>query len=972
MDNTSSVSESSTEAAAGTSRIKTLVFYFIFFCSGASALIFETLWFRQAGLTFGNSVWAGSMVLASFMAGLALGNLFAGRFGHKSKQPIRAYGKLEFLIGAFGLGLVLLFPQFNARFAPLFEPYLEQPLILNPLRLGLGFMLMLPATMAMGATLPFMVRGLSAKNSRFGVRLGKLYALNTLGAMAGTLVCEMVLIEQLGIQGTGFAAAALNVFVGMTAILVGKIDPAALPAIKTGKSTRLNGQQFRILCATFLAGGILLALEVVWFRYLLLLNFGTSQVFAVMLAVVLSGISIGGMLASLWLRKRDARQSLSSIAVTSGLLTLLCYAVPTILIVTQNLKFQTDNTGLSTLGHSLIVMFPVSMLSGALFTMMGAALHADGASETKTTGYLTLFNTTGAMCGALLGGFCLIPMLGIERSILWLSFGYVLVSALCWIRWSEMKRSSRWTVTTLTVLLIGVSLGYPRGVTNNAMFFKVAGVQKDRNKRIVALREGLTETVMYSQSEWMGHPLYHQLITNSHSMSGTSPAAWQYMKMYVYLPVAIHPASRKSLLISYGCGVTGKALTDTKEFTQIDIVDISRDILDLNRVVFPKAEECPLNDPRVRVFIEDGRFFLQTTKERYDLITSEPPPPKGANVVNLYTQEYFQLIHDRLASGGMTSYWLPHHSLNQEDSRTIVRAFCEVFKDSSLWLGSGDNWMLLGIRDGHKTVTEERFRKQWQDPDVAPILAACGFEFPEQMGSYFICDRELMMELTKDTLPLADNFPYRMKPSTSTRTAESRYAELMDLKSSRQRFQTCDHIARTFPKSMMEPSLPYFDQRNYIHDIWASHRVRFNPIRVGSIRGLHMLQANTKLRMPVLWSLNTGYRDQIVVDKIVAEGRANVWVVEKLGHRGLADRDFAAAESKYAKCIKRMKKDTLEFQQNVLRRTYVLCMLGKKIEAQSCVDEHLAKLQNEDMAEDWSYLKETFDLAEPNNEIAKR
>lgn len=974
MENTqSTASESVGSANRDASPIRSLLFYFIFFCSGASALIFETLWFRQAGLTFGNSIWAGSMVLSSFMAGLALGNLLAGRYGHKSRQPIRAYGMFELLIGAFGLGLVLLFPEFNSRFAPLFEPYLEQPLILNPLRLGLGFVLMLPATMAMGATLPFMVRGLAAKKTQFGVRLGRLYALNTLGAMAGTLICEMFLIERLGIRGTGFAAAGLNLFAGLTAIAAGRVEFSPESNSNVDKTALLSIQQLRILAATFLAGGILLALEVVWFRYLLLLNFGTSQVFAVMLAVVLCGISIGGVLASFWLRKRDARRSLSTVALGSGLLTLLCYAVPTILIVKLDLSFRTDVTGLSTLGHSLVVMFPVSVLSGALFTMMGSALHAGDAAETKTAGYLTLFNTTGAMLGALLGGFCLLPMLGIERSILWLSLGYVAVSALCWIRWSEMKRSSRWITTLLTVLLVSITLGYPRGVTDNAFFFKVSGVKNDRNRKVVALREGQTETIIYTQSEWMGHPLYHQMQTNSHSMSGTSPAAWQYMKMYVYLPVALHPAPRKSLLISYGCGVTGKALTDTKEFTQIDIVDISRDVLDLNRVVFPIAKDCPLNDPRVRVFIEDGRFYLQTTKESYDLITSEPPPPKGANIVNLYTQEYFQLIHDRLASGGMTSYWLPHHSLNEQDSRTIMRAFCEVFQDSSLWMGSGDNWMLIGIRDGHQSVTEERFRSQWQDADVAPILAACGFESPEQIGSYYIGDRALMMELTKDTLPLIDNFPYRLMPSTDWKRIESRYAELMNSDASRTRFQTSEHIAQTIPKSIVEASLPYFDQRNYIHDMWSSRRVRFNPIRIGSLRALHMLQAETNLRTPILWTLDTGYRDQLVVDKIVAEKRANVWVEEKLGHRAMADRNYQQAATKYAECIKRMKKDSPELESNVLRRAYALCMLGQKSEAQDCINQHLTKLKSEESAEDWSYLKNTFELSDPpSSQVATR
>jgi spermidine synthase len=151
-----------------------LPFYIVFFLSGASALAFETLWFRLAGLALGNSVWAGSMVLSSFMAGLALGNLFAGRFGHRVKNPIRMYGLLEIVIGAAGVALVLLLPQFNSILAPVLRPWIDRPEILNPLRLGISFALMLPATMAMGATLPLMIKGLKSADVQFGERLGRL------------------------------------------------------------------------------------------------------------------------------------------------------------------------------------------------------------------------------------------------------------------------------------------------------------------------------------------------------------------------------------------------------------------------------------------------------------------------------------------------------------------------------------------------------------------------------------------------------------------------------------------------------------------------------------------------------------------------------------------------------------------------------------------------------------------------------
>ena len=313
------------------------------------------------------------------------------------------------------------------------------------------------------------------------------------------------------------------------------------------------------------------------------------------------------------------------------------------------------------------------------------------------------------------------------------------------------------------VLLAALVL-FPYG-TDRVLFRKVASQLTKESDQVAAIKETVTGTLIYTESRLLGEPISHRLVTDGHSMAGTNSHSWRYMKQYVYLPVALHPAPRKACLISFGCGVTARTLTDTKkELTQIDVVDISKDILEMNRVIYPAPEDQPLRDPRVRVFVEDGRFHLLSTRERYDLITSEPPPPKAAGVVNLYTREYFQLIHDRLAEGGMATYWLPLHSLSQSDSRAIIRAWCDVFSECSLWNGSGNDWMLFGVRDGFPPVAEERFQRQWQDSRVAPILSACGFESPGLLGATFIGDRTLMLDLTKNSEPLADNFPYRLSP----------------------------------------------------------------------------------------------------------------------------------------------------------------------------------------------------------------
>ena len=148
-----------------------------------------------------------------------------------------------------------------------------------------------------------------------------------------------------------------------------------------------------------------------------------------------------------------------------------------------------------------------------------------------------------------------------------------------------------------------------------------------------------------------------------------------------------------------------------------------------SEVVFEDRDN-PLLDPRVAVHVEDGRYFLQSTEKRFDLVTAEPPPPNLGHVTYLYTQEYFQLAHDRLREGGMISYWLPVESLEAREAGSIVNAFCTVFADCSLWRGASLNWILLGSRGGIAPVTAESFVRQWQDPNVAKSTRAVASTFP--------------------------------------------------------------------------------------------------------------------------------------------------------------------------------------------------------------------------------------------------
>ena len=192
----------------------------VFFLSGTSALIFETLWFRLAGLALGNSVWASALVLSSFMGGLALGNALAAFHGHRIGNPIRFYAALEMAVGVSGMALVLLLPFFTEWLAPLFRRFASEPRVVNLLRLVISFVLMVIPATAMGMTLPLLVKALYEESSNFGALLGRLYGWNTLGAVAGALVTETIFVEIFGIRAAGAWACLFNFTAALGALLI--------------------------------------------------------------------------------------------------------------------------------------------------------------------------------------------------------------------------------------------------------------------------------------------------------------------------------------------------------------------------------------------------------------------------------------------------------------------------------------------------------------------------------------------------------------------------------------------------------------------------------------------------------------------------------------------------------------------------------------------------------------------------------
>jgi hypothetical protein len=423
--------------------------------------------------------------------------------------------------------------------------------------------------------------------------------------------------------------------------------------------------------------------------------------------------------------------------------------------------------------------------------------------------------------------------------------------------------------------------------------------RQEEGAETVAVREGLTETVMLMRVQRFGEPLYHRLVTDAYSMSATTYPSQRYMSLFAYLPAMLHPGPRRALLISYGVGVTAGALTALDSVESLDIVDISRDILETSRLITAaEGLPSPLDDPRVTVHVEDGRFFLQTTPRRFDLITGEPPPPRMAGVANLYTKEYFGLMAGRLEPGGLASYWLPVHSLHGDEARAIVAAFCSAFADCSLWSGAGWDWLLLGSRPGE---SGERPRadpaRLWRDPALASRLRDLALESPSQVVGLLLADAATLGEWTAGVPALDDDHPRRLGPrDPAAAEVRSRFRAWSDAAAAGRRFAAAPDAVALWPQSLRETAPAAFAAQQ-----------RLNALMFGEVSGLpatlpevHALLTRTSLETLPLLLLGTD--PQVLRAAAAAEraGRDEPGVAARMGLAALAGRQPAVAAERLA------------------------------------------------------------------------
>ena len=669
-----------------------------FFLSGFAALLYQTAWLRQFSLVFGTSELAVATVLAAYMGGLALGSAVAGRYAGRVTRPVLAYGLLEAGIALSALAVPLLLLAARALYASILG---DQPAPPDAATIGqpvfyllVAFVVLAIPTGFMGATLPLLIRYAVRTDREVGPRVALLYAINTAGAVGGTVVAAFLLLPALGLNGTVWVGVAINalVFVIAAALARGRRDSAPTdetiasagpPSFVTAcirplfthsdsATSRLTAvfrsQPAWMLPLMLISGANAFLYEVLWTRMLAHVLGGSIYAFATMLAAFLTGIALGGGLAGKVAERRErAAFAFAFTQVAIGVLSVGVYAWMGPLIPAAR------TTGALVL-FAVAVMLPATIFIGATLPLSVRVLARDESEATASTARIYAWNTVGAIIGAILAGFVLIPGLGFEGSIrvaVGVNFFLALWAAACVARPRPIPVGI--ACTGIAAVLAFYSPARPQAVVSSSGF----DLAYSSPPRELYYAVGRSSTVMLQ-----GSGIYYYLRTNGLPEAAIkvrgSPPLFDSQKWLTGLTVAARPDTKDMLVVGFGGGVALEGVPASVE--RVDVIELEPEVIEANRLVGDMRTFDPLADPRFNVVINDARNALKLTDRLYDAIVSQPSHPWTAGASHLFTREFAADVRSHLNEGGVFLQWMNGEFVDEPLLRTLAATLMAEFE----------------------------------------------------------------------------------------------------------------------------------------------------------------------------------------------------------------------------------------------------------------------------------------------------
>ena len=686
-------------------------------------------------LVFGHTVFSVSVVLAAFMAGLGFGSYL---FGHaidklsanstdSSSTALLVYGWIEILIFVSGGLLSLIFANF-AEVYSLFHSFLpESPALQNFLRVVFSFTLMLIPTTFMGATLPLISKYCVTDDKRIRKQVSLLYALNTLGAAFGCLITGFFLMGAFGVLQTVLMAATGNLIIGISALSIykenGGIVKFSLPKIRLPRMGWTPEQKFW-MGISFICGFTALAYEVLWTRLLVFSIASTVYSFSMMLTVFLLGIFLGSLLLIPFSSK--IKNSHTILMVLQGGIGIYVigsiYGIESILSPPWN-AYNLGNPAMAFWNYfrdSAALMLVPTLLLGMCFPLLIQLIANKHENIGQATGQIYAANTMGAIFGSLFSGFLFLPHFGSQASLTLVATINLFIMVLLFRTGDYLTLTIRKAMTMVFVaLILFINMTIPNDLFNS--FFMRDSAGKRNINKLIYFEEGLSDTVAVFKDEYgLLDPSAKRLITNGISMSASNMIATRYMKLFAHVPILLVDKPDDVLVVCFGTGQTTGAAGIHPRVKTVDSLELSSSVINAGKM-FADQNHDVLSNPKVNFVIQDGRNHLLTTHKFYDVITSEPPPPRTAFTVNLYTREYYELQKRKLKPGGISAQWIPLHSQGEEEVAMHFKTFQSVFPYTMGWLSVANEILIIGSDQPIK-IDFNKLNERLQEPEIKKAL----------------------------------------------------------------------------------------------------------------------------------------------------------------------------------------------------------------------------------------------------------
>ncbi len=727
------------------------VLYPVIFFSGFSFLIYEIAWNHYLSLILGTTVNASTLVLAAFMAGFGTGAFYLGKYADRTKNAFRLLSIMLLGIGILNLLNLIIFENIA--------------LALNNLGLSLStfdtllffavFILLALPSFLMGGLIPVTGKILISNSIDFEKRFGKIYALETLGSTLGGLFAGFVLLGLVGQKYTFYTAISLNFLLGLILLYISKYNKRNEHYVIENiyKSNKINQSAFpnSALSATFVFGFAILALQILWIRIFKTYFTNTSYTFALITAFVILGLSIGSIIFRQNGQKiKNTETALIKLLTAAGFLSvfglIFLYKLPELLLFpfADEAGNQWIRLILLPAIASILVILPPTIISGFAFPL-ASKIYSNKIEETgKNLGKILMYNTIGSVIGPLAATYFLIPILGVGKSIL-IIIALFSATAFFLLKHVKIKNNSlkylligKFFIILLIVIFSDTLQFVPPSVTR----FKT---QITEYKETV---EATITVVNEAEKRLFGNSTF----VNNSAVIGSSYDAVKAVKMIGHLPFFAGLKCKNVLIIGYGIGITSSAIASHPEVEHIDCIELAKPLVE-SAHLYSDLNKNVQFDPRFHLISGDGRHFLQASKQKYDLISSDPTHPVLGSG-NLYTQEFFQECYQHLNQGGMVSQYLPLHKLRLEDLLGIIKTFHSVFDNSSVWLGQF-HAILIG-RKGNEKIDFPAWKSKIENMPKDDYFYLDAYHIAVNA----ILDKTKIEELTKSAKINCDNRSY--------------------------------------------------------------------------------------------------------------------------------------------------------------------------------------------------------------------